>query len=143
MAEQDAFTSTPGSRVRYDEHDTSWRVPADRQQARELVAKHRRGEIDVFELRSPDESSHLARELWIGETKAVLHWLRTAYWVSSGAGYPRLPTPAPPPELAEWSPERRREVGVAARYDEYLSNRAEARRISQAQTDAYAARDRQ
>jgi hypothetical protein len=135
----DPFASTPGAHVRHDNNDLSWRIPADREEARRLVAEHRRGEIDVWALPG-DETSHLARELWTQELQAAQRWARTAWWQSSRAGFPPLPSPAPPESLSEWSYSLRQQHGVGVRYDEYVRNRAEAHRLTAAQNDAYARR---
>jgi hypothetical protein len=117
-----------------------WREPADRTEAHRLLAAHRRGEVDVFALADPGETAHAAREMWVQEQRAAQTWARTAIWTQSRAYYPAMPSPAPPPWLAEWSPALRKQYGVAARYDEYVRNRAEAHRLTATQNDAYARR---
>ncbi|MBV9356698.1 MAG: hypothetical protein JO023_14390 [Chloroflexi bacterium] len=127
-----------GARARTDDTDTGWRAPADREQARQLLSRHRRQQVDLHAL-GDDETANLARQLWQLELDAARRWARTAPWTSSRMYYPPLPS-SPPEGLAEWTPTLRQKHGVAAKFDEYERNLAETRRLVSAQQSAYARR---
>ncbi|MBV9599804.1 MAG: hypothetical protein JOZ87_23510 [Chloroflexi bacterium] len=148
----DPFAILGGS-VRRAKSDLSWRAPADREQARALVARHRRGEIDVYAL-GADETSHLARTLWSIELRGALEWARSAVWADSGQGFGWLvlPNPAPPSVLLEWCdqllakydggrhPLNRQPMTLQAKLALYQQNLAEARRLAAAQSDVHTRR---